>query len=688
MLAVVRRLLTARWLWNFLLVVIPAGGLAVFFLLMQLSLGLPDVDGLKTFTTSQTTRVLARDGQVVATLFVEKRSPVPLAKVSPWLVKALLAVEDSRFYDHGGVDWWGVGRAFFANTLLGRVDQGASTLTMQLARNRFLTQDLSYRRKLREMMLARRIEAQFSKEQILELYLNNVYFGSGAYGVASASRLYFGRAPSELSVAQAALLAGLVQAPSSLSPLVDAPAALKRMKTVLQRMRETAVIDADSYDRALEESKKFRFKSQRSAVEPLLKHPYFTTYVIAQLAKDYSEEELYRGGLVVSTTLDVKLQRMAEREVSEMMAAYGPGVNADSAALVLIENSSGAVRAMVGGRGWNKKNQFNRAWQAMRQPGSSFKPFVYTAALQAGMTPDSLVDDLPVTFGNWSPRNSDGSFRGRISLRQALRESRNVVAARLCNQVGAARVVELAHALGIQEKLEAHLAISLGACEVSVLSMATGYSTLASGGYFHQPIAVTRVSGLGSSRDYREGLLALPVITPEVSSQMLEMMQGVVRGGTGTAAQIEGLDVAGKTGTTDGSRDAWFVGCTPEYTLAVWVGNDDHSPMYDVYGGGLPARLWQRVMSQVPHTRKRFAAPMRVGGRRVEEPVIAEPAPSFEATTEPEPEPVEEEPLPPVIPWESPEPAPVEIVEPSPVVPEETPQAAPTPEETQEPENL
>ncbi|MBX3171516.1 MAG: PBP1A family penicillin-binding protein [Candidatus Eremiobacteraeota bacterium] len=651
-----------------MLVVVPLGGLAVFFLLMQLSLSLPDVEGLKTFSNSQTTRVLARDGQVVATLFVEKRSPVPLAKISPRLVKALLAVEDSRFYQHGGVDWWGVGRAFWANTLLGRVDQGASTLTMQLARNRFLTQDLSYRRKIREMMLAHRIEGQFSKAQILELYLNNVYFGSGAYGVASAAKLYFGRGPGDLSLAQAALLAGLVQAPSRLSPLVDAQAALQRMETVLQRMRETGVIDADGYARALEESRRFRFKAHAPAAEPLLKHPYFTTYVIAQLAKEYSEEELYRGGLVVSTTLDVKLQRLAERELSDMMAAYGPGVNADSAALVLMENSSGAVRAMVGGRGWTKKNQFNRAWQALRQPGSSFKPFVYTAALQAGMTPDSLVDDSPVTYGNWSPRNADGSFRGRISLRQALRESRNVVSARLCHQVGAARVVELAQQLGVREKLEAHLAISLGACEVSVLSMATGYSTIASGGYFHQPMAITKVS----SQDYRERLLPLPVITPEVSAQMLEMMLGVVRGGTGTAAQIEGLDVAGKTGTTDGSRDAWFVGCTPEYTLAVWVGNDNHAPMYDVYGGGLPARLWQRVMSQVPQTRKRFASPLRVGGRRSEEPAAYEPPPAFEVTPAPEPEVVEEEPLPPVIPWESPEPAPTaeepEAPTPSPLV--------------------
>ena len=690
MIAFVRRLLTARWLWNIVLLVVPLGGLAVLFLLMQLSLGLPDVDGLKTFGTSQTTRVLARDGQVVATLFVEKRTPVVLAKVSPWLIKALLAVEDSRFYQHGGVDWWGVGRAFFANTVLGRVDQGASTLTMQLARNRFLTQDLSYRRKIREMMLARRIEGQFSKDQILELYLNNVYFGSGAYGVGAAARLYFGRGAGDLSVAQAALLAGLVQAPSSLSPLVDAPAALKRMKTVLQRMRDTEVISADEYDKALLEAGRFRFKAHGSAVEPLLKHPYFTTYVIAQLAREFSEEELYRGGLTVSTTLDVRLQRMAEAELASTMAEYGPGVNADNAALVLIENSSGAVRAMVGGRGWSKKSQFNRAWQALRQPGSSFKPFVYTAALRSGMTPDSLVDDSPVTFGNWSPRNADGSFRGRISLRQALRESRNVVSARLCNQVGAVKVVDLAHALGVQEKLEAHLAISLGACEVSVLSMASGYSSIAGGGYYHKAIAITRVAGMGSSKDYRKDLLPLPVITPEVAYQMLDMMMGVVRGGTGTAAQISGVDVAGKTGTTDGSRDAWFVGCTPDYTLAVWVGNDDHSPMYDVYGGGLPARLWQRVMSRVPQVHKRFVAPAVAGGRRVEQPEVYEAPAAVEVTPAPEPEVVEEEPLPPVIPWETatPEPAPP-VVEPAPA-PSVEPVETPTPvlEEPPDQENL
>ncbi|MBS2035691.1 PBP1A family penicillin-binding protein [bacterium] len=678
-----RKLFTARWLWNIFVVVVPFGALGLFLLYLNLSLGLPDVDGLKTFSKNQTTRILARDGQVVANLFVEKRSPVPLSKVSPLLIKALLAVEDSRFYDHGGVDWWGVARAFFANTVLRRVDQGASTLTMQLARNRFLTQDLSIRRKLREMLLAHRIESQYSKEQILELYLNNVYFGSGAYGVASASQLYFRRAPADLSLAQAALIAGLVQAPSRLSPLVDSKAALERMQTVLARMRDTSVISAAEYDSALAESRGFRFKGHGVAVEPLLKHPYFTTYVIAQLAHEYSEEQLYRGGLVVSTSLDVKLQRLAENELTAIMNESGAGVNADSAALVLIENSTGSIRAMVGGRGWNRKNQFNRAWQALRQPGSSFKPFVYAAALQKGLTPDSIVDDSPVTYGNWSPRNSDGSFRGPISLRQALRESRNVVAARLCQLVGPSRVVELAHSMGIQEKLEAHLALALGACEVTPLSMAAGYSTIANGGYYRQPLAIVKVA----DKDYRKDLLPLPVLTPEISYQMLEMMMGVVQGGTGTAARISGLEVAGKTGTTDGSRDAWFVGCTPEYTMAVWVGNDDHSPMYDVYGGGLPARLWQRVMSQVPIHRRRFAPPAgshNLRSQPQEEPTLSAPAAELEVTPAPEPEVVEEEPLPPVIPWETPTPVEVEVT-PTPVPSsEETPVMEETPSSLEE----
>jgi penicillin-binding protein 1A len=580
----------------------PLALLGVALVIWRLTANLPPVENLAKYETAQTSRILSRDGQVVATLFVQNRTPVDLKKISPHLIKALVAIEDRRFFDHGGVDWWGAGRAFVANVVFRRVDQGASTLTMQLARNRFLNQDLTFTRKIREIVLARRIESRYSKNEILQFYFNNVYFGSGAYGIASASSLYFGKPPDRLSIAQSALLVGLVQAPSSFSPLVNPDAAKKRMKTVLQRMRETGALGEADYQYAVKEGEAMRFGGGKQAAksDPLLKHPYFTTFVIAELAKQYPEDMLYLGGLQVSTTLDINLQKAAEEELTALMAEYGPGVNADSAALVLIENETGAVRAMVGGRGWNPNNQFNRAWQAARQPGSSFKPFVYGAALVNGMTPESIVEDSPTTFGDWSPKNSDGQFRGPISLRQALLESRNVVSAKLCDALGPARVIQVAKALGIKEEIPHNLSIALGACEVSPLSMASAFSSIASGGVYRAPVALTQVTNpAGDVLIDNRNNPGSPAISPPVAAQLTDMLLGVVRSGTGTAAAVDGVDVAGKTGTTDESRDAWFVGYTPDYTMAVWVGNDDHSPMSSVYGGGLPAMIWQRVMNRV-----------------------------------------------------------------------------------------
>lgn len=602
-----------RWFLTFVkvvaagsLVFVPLGVGAGYAIVTQLTKDLPNVEGLATYEAPQTTRIFSKDGQVVATLFVENRTTVPLDRMSPYLPKALLAVEDSRFMEHHGVDWVGVARAAVANVFFRGIDQGASTLTMQLARNRFLTQDQTIARKVREIVLAQRIEKRFSKEKILEYYLNNVYFGSGAYGVAAASSLYFGKPAQQLSIAQAALIAGLVQAPSSLSPLVNPKGAVKRMKIVLGRMKQTKIIDEKQYEQAINEGEGFRFSSSNGAPvvssgsDQLLKYPYFTTYVIAELSDRYDEDMLYRAGLQVRTTLDIELQRMAEDELAATMDELGPNLNAGNAALVLIENSTGYVRAMVGGRRWSQENQFNRAWQALRQPGSSFKPFVYAAALLHGLTPESIVEDNPVSYGGWSPKNSDGKFKGRIPLRQALQESRNAVAAWLINLVGSDRVVEVAHALGVHEQLTSNLTLALGSCEVAPISMASAYSTLANGGVYHSPLSVTQVVGhdgeiLTDNRNH-PGKRMLPA---DVASQMIEMMIGVVLYGTGTAAYIDGVDVAGKTGTTDDSRDAWFVGFTPEYTLAVWVGNDDHSAMYDVFGGGLPATIWRRVMGRV-----------------------------------------------------------------------------------------
>lgn len=588
------------------LILVPMGLGAAYVIVTRLSADLPDVEGLASYEAPQTSRIFSKDGQVVATLFVENRTTVPLDRMSSYLPKALLAVEDARFMQHHGVDWVGVARAAVANLLFRGIDQGASTLTMQLARNRFLTQDQTMARKIREIVLAQRIEKRFSKEKILEYYLNNVYFGSGAYGVAAASSLYFGRSAQQLSIAQSALIAGLVQAPSTLSPLVDSEAAIQRMKLVLSRMKQTGILTEQQYQEALREGEGFRFKKPvagqvvSSGADQLLKYPYFTTYVIAELSQRYPEDMMYRGGLQIRTTLDIELQRAAEEELAAALAEQGADLNAHSAALVLIENSTGHVRAMVGGVHWSQENQFNRAWQALRQPGSSFKPFVYSAALLQGMTPDTLIEDSPYDFGGWAPKNSDGLFKGKMTMRQGLIESRNMIAARLCQAVGPERVVEVAHALGVQEDLQPNLTLALGACEVTPISMATAYSTLASGGIYHVPLAVTQVlDNKGTVLTDNRGRPGKRMLAADVAAQMTEMMMLVVQYGTGTAAAIDGVDVAGKTGTTDDSRDAWFVGFTPEYTLAVWVGNDDHSAMYSVFGGGLPATIWRRVMGRV-----------------------------------------------------------------------------------------
>ncbi len=599
-----------RWSFRLLfftsLVLVPmAIGLATVFY-NKIASELPDVSALKTFDAPQTSRILASDGQVIATLFDENRTAVKLEQVSPYFAKALVATEDSRFYQHGGVDWWGVTRAVVANVVHRGIDQGASTLTMQLARNRFLTQKQDFSRKIREAILATKIEEQFSKEVILEHYINTVYFGSGAYGIAAASSLYFDRKPADLNLPQAALIAGLVQAPSALTPLENPKGAIKRMKIVLGRMKEMNYITEAEMKAAFAEGEHLKFQrgsgaqNESPSADQMLKFPYYTSYAIAELSRRYAQDMLYRGGLKINTTLDVELQKICEREVEQLIASQGPGLNAHTGAAVLIENKTGYVRAMVGGTRWSQKNQFNRAYQAERQPGSSFKPIVYTAALLQGATPETVVPDKAINLSGWAPKNSDGQFMGDIPLRTGLQFSRNPVAAQLAERVTPASLIELAHAMGVSEDLKEHLSLALGSCDVSPLTMARVYSTLASGGLARVPLMVTLIeSGTGETLTDNRNVKSSRIFDPEISAQMTEMLQRVVSAGTGTAASLGDVPVAGKTGTTDDSRDAWFVGYTPDYTLAVWVGNDDHSAMYGVYGGGLPATIWHSIMAEI-----------------------------------------------------------------------------------------
>lgn len=564
-------------------------------------LGLPDVNRLRAFDPDLTTRIFSSDGQLIGTLFRENRTWVPLQKMSPWLIKAIIAVEDSRYYEHSGVDPIGVARAVIVDLKAGDRRQGASTITMQLARNLFLSPEISLERKFREALLAADIERRFSKNEILEFYLNQVYFGSGAYGAQAAASQYFRRSAARLTPAQAALLAGLPQAPSELSPFVNAAASKRRQVLVLNRMLKLGYLTWPQYRRAMAEAGAMRFKPAPSRRQ-LLKVPYFTSYVITQLSQRYSEEELYQGGLSIYTTVDLRLQRQAEKAINQLVSQDLIALNVHQAASVTLENSTGYIRAMVGGRGFQAKNQFNRAWQLRRPTGSAFKPVVYAAALESGLTPHTLVEDSPAKFvlasgETWEPRNSDGKSLGTIPLWLALERSRNVVSARLVSRIGPDKVAQFAQRFGLQE-LVPTLSLALGTAEASPLQMASLFSIFPNSGLRIQPTAILRV--IGADKQILEDNRRAPrqaVLDSSVARTMVWMLRRAVDFGTGSQAKVAGQFTAGKTGTTDNYRDTWFVGFTPDYTTAVWAGNDDYSRMWGAFGGDLPARIFRRTMS-------------------------------------------------------------------------------------------
>jgi penicillin-binding protein 1A len=594
--------------WLLLLFLLSLGALVACFLIglsviKHFSKGLPDVTALKGYEPSQTTRIHSSTGELIATLFKENRTYTKIEDIAPSMRDAIVAVEDSRFREHIGVDPRGVIRAAVYDIRHKGAHQGASTITMQLARNLFLNPTRTIERKIREVLLSVEIEKRFTKDEILELYLNQIYFGSGAYGIASASELYFDKKPSELTTAEASLLAGLPQAPSEFSPFVDERAAKMRQILVLGRMRDTKAISQNEYRVALEETKNFVFDRERDDVEyELLKYPYFTTYALRTLANRYSEELLYRGGLTIHTTIDIRLQKKCEKILARMIATDGKKLGADTGAIVLIENRTGYIRALVGGTGWSQSSQFNRSWQARRQPGSTFKPLVYATALEQGWTPESKIEDAPLTItlaaGEvWKPKNSDKTYMGEIDLATALKYSRNVAAARLGQKVGLESVIKLARKAGIQEQLPPHPSLALGSVEITPLQMATAYTIFPNDGIGVQAVAIKQVvDGTGEAVESHHFANKRDVLTSKTAQSMVGMMKGVVEEGTARKAILKNHEAAGKTGTTDSFRDAWFVGFTADYTAAVWVGKDDNSQMKKSYGGDLPARIWKQVM--------------------------------------------------------------------------------------------
>lgn len=560
--------------------------IAVLAVGVWISVGLPDLeDALKT-ERRPTVTILGRDGSEMYRAGDLVGEAVALDDLPPHLTQAVLATEDRRFYSHFGIDPMGLARAMYRNIRAGRIVEGGSTITQQLAKNLFLTPARTYLRKLQEMAVALWLEWEFSKDQILTLYLNRVYLGAGTYGVDAASKRFFRKPASRVNTYEAAVLAGLLKAPSRYNPAASPQRAHARARTVLSNMVAAGYL---TEPKAAEAAKGIQVAT---VTAPTGNARHFVDWVLEAL-NDY----VTAGGrdLVVKTTLDTDLQRAAETTMGRAFnASERAGMKAGEGALVALA-PDGAVRAMVGGRDY-AKSQFNRAVQAQRQPGSAFKPFVYLVALESGMTPASPVVDRPVRLGDWQPSNFSGKYEGRMTLEAALARSVNTVAVQLAQKVGAGRIIETARAVGITSDLPRDAALALGSGEVNLLEMTAAYGVIARGGMGVWPYAIVEISSPNGEVLYKRQGSGPGRAVPEAAARTLRgMMAKVIDGGTGKNAGI-GRPAAGKTGTSQNYRDAWFVGFTPQLVTGVWFGNDDGAPMNRVTGGGLPARTWAGFM--------------------------------------------------------------------------------------------
>ncbi|OQW61677.1 MAG: penicillin-binding protein [Proteobacteria bacterium SG_bin9] len=547
---------------------------------------LPAIQSLEIPKRPPTIQITGIDGTVLATRGEQPGTNVPLKELPPHLPKAFIAIEDRRFYSHYGVDPIGIGRAIVTNVMHRGVSQGGSTLTQQLAKNLFLTQDRTMARKLAEVELAIWLERKYSKDEILELYLNRVYFGSGAYGVEAAAQKYFGKSARKVTLSEAAMLAGLVKSPSRLAPNRNPEGAEARAQVVLSAMADAKLITDQQAQAAI--------GAPSYAVKPV--GAGTINYVadwIAEVLDDLVGQ--IDQNIVVETTIDPKLQSVAEAAIIDELAAKSVKFNVTQGALVAM-TPDGSVRAMVGGRNY-AESQFNRAVTAKRQPGSAFKPFVYLTAIEAGLTPDTVRQDAPINIKGWRPENYTHEYFGNVTLTQALAMSLNTVAVRLGVEVGPANVVRTAHRLGIASKLEANASIALGTSEVSLTELVGAYAPFSNGGRSVTPHVVEKIrTPAGKTLYKRNAETPSQVIDPRAASMMNAMMQETLLSGTARKAEIPGWMAAGKTGTSQDFRDAWFIGYTANLVTGVWLGNDDNSPTKKATGGGLPVEVWTRFM--------------------------------------------------------------------------------------------
>ena len=531
-------------------------------------------------------RIIDRNGFLIANRGTTGGEALSLKEMSPWIPKAVVAIEDRRFYDHYGVDPIGIARAMVTNIIHSRSKQGGSTLTQQLAKNLFLSPDRTLERKVQEALLALWLEHKYTKDQILEMYLNRVYLGSGAYGVEAASRRYFGKSAKDVDLMEAATLAGLLKAPSRLSPARDPKAANDRAKLVLAAMKEEGMVN-DAEVAIAEAEPMARAESYWTGSEN-----YVADQVVQQLPFLIGETD---KDIVVETTLDMTLERAAEEAIRTQISENGEKRDVSQGALVSIDKS-GAIRAMVGGVDY-AQSQFNRATDAKRQPGSTFKPFVYLAALEAGRTPNTIRNDAPVRIGNWTPRNYGGKYMGEVTLTTALSHSLNSVAAQLIMEVGTDKVIEVAHRLGIHSALSDNASIALGTSEVSLLELTGAFVPFSNGGYKPQLRLISKVEDTNGKTIYDFGeITANRVVEPDIVGMMNAMLEQTVENGTARKAAID-RPSAGKTGTSQDFRDAWFIGYTTDYVTGIWFGNDDGHPMKTISGGSLPVRAWKSYMT-------------------------------------------------------------------------------------------
>ncbi len=569
-----------------LLVALLAAGMIRFLFLSDLP-KIPANDALWSLNRAPGVTFLDRNGAKIAVRGPRHGQRVRLGELPAYVPRAFLAAEDRRFYQHGPIDWRGVARAAMADLKARAIVEGGSTLTQQLAKTLFLSPDQTLKRKVQEAALAVQLSRRMSKDQILELYLNRVFFGASAYGVEAAAQTYFGKHARELSLSEAALLAALPKSPSRLSPARDMPAALARSKMIIHRMVEEGWITPGDERRA-------RFFPPRLVPEQPEDEDFGYVLDLAQT----QAATLTKGrapDLIVQLTVDPGLQVSASQVVRRVMETQGAKADAREAALVALDQD-GAIRALVGGMD-HRLSRFDRAKQAERQPGSAFKPFVFAAALETGVKPTDVRKDAPVRLGPWSPGNYGGAYHGPVTVQDALAKSLNSVAVRLARDAGADRVADLARRFGLTS-IPPHptLSVALGSYEVNLLELTSGYQVFQQDGRRVQPYLISRITTSAGQVLYEQPpLQPVEVYDPGRAAEMVDMMKGVILRGTGTRAGF-GRPAAGKTGTSQDWRDAWFVGFTPDWVCGVWVGNDDDRPMNKVTGGDLPAEIWRRFM--------------------------------------------------------------------------------------------